>query len=194
MSKKKHKIKPGKQQPKAKPIRFAEVMRSPLIRFLGIFAAIMIVFYLIWWTPFFREHILYPWNGFNAMVSAWILKIFGFGTSAQDMIISGKGVALTIKEGCDAIEPAVLFAAAVMAFPAHWKKKLKGIAVGFTTLFGINLIRIISLFLIQKYWPAAFDFMHIQFWQVVFIILAVILWGLWMRTTSNQINVTATEV
>ena len=185
MSKKKKQQPAGKKQPKVKPVRFADVIRSPLIRFLGIFAAIMIVFYIIWFTDFFKEHIVYPWNGINAAISSFILSIFGQGTYAKDMMIHGGDISISIKEGCDAIEPAMLFSAAVIAFPSPWKKKLKGIGYGLVILFTLNIFRIVTLFLTEKFWPAAFDFMHIQFWQIAFIIAAIVLWILWMRTTTN---------
>lgn len=162
------------------------VLSSPLLRYFGLFALIMVVFYLIWFTGFFRENILNPWNAFNAWLSAGILRILGQGTTAEGMLIIGAGSSISIKEGCDAIEPAMLFIAAVCAFPAALSRKVRGIAAGLLILFGVNIIRIISLFLIEKYWPAAFEFMHIQFWQVAFIALAVLLWISWMRTTKPQ--------
>lgn len=191
MSKKKQKGKAASktaksQQAGQKPVKLQDVLRSPLIRYFGIFAIIMIAFYVVWFQDFFKEGIVYPWNTFNARLSSFILNIFGSGTTAHGMLINGKDISISIKEGCDAIEPAMLFASAVIAFPAAWKKKLRGIGIGLLILFAINLVRIISLFLIERYWPQAFDFMHIQFWQVVFIGLAVVLWVLWMRSTSSN--------
>jgi exosortase H (IPTLxxWG-CTERM-specific) len=185
---KKNKTSGSKKQGGDASVSFGNLLRSPLIRFLGVFSLLMIVFYLFWWMDFFKEYIVYPWNGLNASISSLILRMFGQGTHAEGMIIIGRNVSISIKEGCDAIEPAMLFISAVVAFPAAWKKKLKGIAFGVVILFGINLFRIISLFLVQKFWPAAFDFMHIQFWQVVFILLAVVLWVQWMRTTSPPLS------
>ena len=175
-------------------IGLKELLKSPLIRYISVFGLIMVGFYLIWFTDFFKDLIVYPWNNFNAHLSSLILNIFGQGTSTHDMTISNGQVAITIKEGCDAIEPVVLFSAAVLSFPAAWKQKAKGIAKGVIILFSINILRIISLFFIEKLWPVGFEFMHLQFWQVAFIILAVILWVFWMRTTSKEPQTTPCEV
>ncbi len=47
------------------------------------------------------------------------------------------------------------------------------------SLLLLNLVRIVSLFYIQIHFPRAFEVMHIEVWQVLFIFLAIALWALW---------------
>lgn len=155
--------------------------KSPILVFVLLFGAILGVFYAFWLTDAFRDGILDPWTRLNAVVGSGILNIFGQGTQAIGPDISSPDFAISVKQGCDAIEPTVLFIAGVVAFPGPWRKKLKGIPVGIAFLLGMNLIRIITLFLTGRYWNAAFEFMHIEVWQVIFIILALVAWGYWIR-------------
>ena len=43
----------------------------------------------------------------------------------------------------------------------------------------LNLIRIVTLFLIGVYFRKFFHMMHIDVWQALFILLTISLWFLW---------------
>ena len=45
----------------------------------------------------------------------------------------------------------------------------------------VNLVRIVSLFLVGVYFPKAFDWMHVEVWSAIFILLAIVLWTLWIQ-------------
>jgi exosortase/archaeosortase family protein len=52
----------------------------------------------------------------------------------------------------------------------------------------LNLVRIVSLFLIGVYSPRIFALTHIDVWQALFIFLAVLLWILWLLwATRSQV-------
>ena len=77
------------------------------------------------------------------------------------------------------MEPAALFISAVLASPVSWGSRLLAAVVGTALLLTINLIRIISLFLCAVHWRSAFDVMHLDVWQALFIFLAIFLWAIW---------------
>ena len=162
--------------------------KSPILRFFLIWAGLTALFYVIWYTDFFKGNIIEPWNQLNAWVGAGLLSLLGQGTDSLGTVISGPGASINIKEGCDAIEPTVLFIFGVLAFPALWKFKLKGILYGTLFLLGVNFIRIITLYLSAKYWPAGFEFMHIEFWQVLYVLLAISAWGYWLYKSIQKEN------
>ena len=187
MAKKKtpHKKKPSKKGSKAPAKASFDFKaywqsKSPILRFFLLWAALTAIFYVIWYTDFFKDNVVENWNLLNAWVGAGLLSIFGQETVSMATTISGPGASINIKEGCDAIEPTVLFIFGVLAFPALWKFKWKGILYGTLFLLGVNFFRIITLYLSAKYWPAGFEFMHIEFWQVVYVLLAVSAWGYWL--------------
>ncbi|MEM7035895.1 MAG: exosortase H [Bacteroidota bacterium] len=155
--------------------------KSPIFIFLLKFLAVLIPFYILWFTPFFKENILASWNALNATVSSVILNIFGAGTVAAGDMLTGPSGSIRIYEGCDGIEPTMLLIAGIVAFPAALRYKWRGILYGSLFLLGTNLLRIISLYLVQIWWPSGFEFMHREFWQVAFILLAIVAWVYWMR-------------
>lgn len=93
---------------------------------------------------------------------------------------------ISIKAGCDAIQPIALYCAAVLTLPARFSQKIRGILIGVPFLIGINLIRIMSLFLIGIYAPSLFDFMHFEAWQIAFILIALSTLIYWIYWVSKQ--------
>lgn len=160
--------------------------KSPILIFLMKFCAVLIPFYAIWMTSFFKTNILYGWNCLNTIVASFVLNIFGAKTTATGDVLAGPNAAIKIFEGCDGIEPTMLLIAGIIAFPTAWKLKPKGMLFGSLFLLGVNFIRILSLYIIQLHWPAAFEFMHLEFWQVAFIVLAIIVWVYWIRKIPNE--------
>ncbi|MDZ4844297.1 MAG: exosortase H [Chitinophagales bacterium] len=163
--------------------------KNPILLFLLVFGALMGLFYAVWITEFFTETIFNPVLHFYARLAGFILNLFGYGTVVSGMNISNADFSISVKRGCDAIEPIALFASAVLAFPASFKKKMPGIAAGVAFLLAVNLIRIVSLFLTGLYAPALFDFMHMEVWQVVFILLALVCWVIWIRWSQQKAGV-----
>ena len=165
--------------------------KLPLLKIIGIFCLVIIAFYSFWVTDFFKENILEPWTSFNALIAAKLLGVFGYRTEATGFTLSSPQFSISIKEGCDALEPLALFLAGIIAYSTGIRNKLIGFAAGTGVLLFVNFIRIISLFLIGIYWEAAFEFFHIEFWQVVFILLAVSLLVLWIRWSDKKRKVTS---
>ena len=79
-----------------------------------------------------------------------------------------------------------LFAAALLSFPARWKSKLIGLAAGLAVLFLLNIVRIVSLYLTGIHYPKAFEFMHVEAWQGIFILFALALWIFWMKWSGKE--------
>ena len=99
-------------------------------------------------------------------------------------ILSNGRFSVDVQEGCDAVVPTILFITAVLVFPTSWKHKLKGLTFGVPSLFAINLFRIVTLFLTGLYIPSLFDFMHVEFWQALFILATVLIFISWLRKTN----------
>jgi exosortase/archaeosortase family protein len=65
----------------------------------------------------------------------------------MDSAISSNRFSIRIDWGCDGSEPLALFVAAVLAFPAPFRRKIPGILLGTAILAVANLARVVSLFL-----------------------------------------------
>jgi len=141
------------------------------------------VFYGISATACFREHLFPFWLKWNASLAAAALRNLGENALAAgpDIISTETQVALAIRRGCDAVEPIAFFITAVAAFPAAWRLKLVGMAIGAAGLIALNFIRIISLFLIRVHYPGAFEIAHVEVWQMAFVLAAMAIWLAWAR-------------
>lgn len=163
--------------------------QHPVFLFLVVFAGLMGVFYaLALFTPFYERHFPY-YLGFNARLSGYILGFLGQDITVWDTSISSPALFITIEHGCDAIEPTVLFICAVLAFPSPFSKKIAGIITGSLLLGVLNIVRIVTLFMVGTYWPRAFNVMHVDVWQGLFIFLAILFWVFWLLWTGkNQVT------
>ena len=76
---------------------------------------------------------------------------------------------------------AIILVSAIIAFPAPWKHRLVGIAIGFVAIQALNLVRIISLFYLGQWNQTAFDWFHLYLWQALIVLDALAVWLIWLR-------------
>lgn len=157
------------------------------LRFLVIFAVLMGGYYLLTTTNKMKTE-FFPWYlRFNAKLAAGTLNAFGYeGVEAKSTALTSKHGSISVERGCDAVEPTALFAAAVLASPMVFGTKLPAVLVGALFLAVVNVIRIISLFLSAAHWKAAFDILHLDVWQAIFIFLALLLWLMWVSWAGKR--------
>ena len=163
--------------------------RHPLLVFLLIFGVLLAAFYVfIAFSPFYSKRFV-PWHHhLIAKVSGYLLAVLGHDITVTGVSISSPRFSVQIIRGCDAVEAVALYVCAVLAFPLPFLKKLIGTTVGALLLLILNLIRIVSLFLIGVYSPRIFALMHIDVWQALFIFFAVLFWILWLLwATRSQV-------
>ena len=84
-------------------------------------------------------------------------------------------------------DPTLLLVAAMIAFPAPWKRRLVGIVSGVGLLSVVNLLRIVALYQINIHAPRAFEFIHAEVFPLVMVVLAVGAFGVWSRW-SRQVE------
>lgn len=96
------------------------------------------------------------------------------------LIYHPDGFAYDITYRCTGFLPVAFLTVSILAYPEPLRHKLVGLAVGVPVLVALNLTRLVHLFYIGVYHPAAFDFAHAVLWEG-FLILAV--FGLWLGWT-----------
>jgi len=159
--------------------------KRPVLRFVVGFAVLMGLFELACFTPLMNKTVFPAYLKFNAQASAWILGVLQENVTVGGNAIHGR-YALTIEKGCDAIEPSALFLSGVVAFPTAMMIKLPGMLIGTFVLMVLNLVRIVSLYYIGVYFPRWFHFAHVDFWQSMFVFLAILFWILWALWASRD--------
>ncbi len=165
--------------------------RSPIFLFVLLFGVLMTAFYILWLMPFFQRTVVETVARIDAQLASLALNLFGQGTSCEGDIVASSDFSVSIKRGCDGIEATAVYLAGVLAFPIAFSRKVPGLLWGTAFLFMANLLRVITLFLVGVYIPVAFDIMHIEVWQALFLILAVACWLYWIQWAMKKDKIDA---
>ena len=160
--------------------------KHPAVFFVLSFALLMLVFYIIYFSPFIQTKFLPKLISLYAHLSNMLLHVLGYQTIVSGDVISSAQFSVGIKQGCDAVEPMAIFIAGVLAFPVKLKKKFSGIVAGISILFVINLFRIISLYMAGVHNKALFEALHEVVWQIVFILIAIGLLFIWLQWATKK--------
>ena len=149
------------------------------LKMIAIFCLVVIVYYLS--VLIFSDNFFAWYINFTAQISTLLINIFGGNSHAVASKIIAPEYSISLSFGCEGTEPIILFIAAVLAFPKKFRLKYPGLILGSLTLFALNIIRIAALFFIGRSYPGAVETFHVVIFPIIFIILAIITWGIWVR-------------
>jgi exosortase/archaeosortase family protein len=127
-----------------------------------------------------REGWFVGFLSFYARMAGGLLHLFDAGVHVVGVEIVGR-TTLTVAKNCDAMDINILFAAAVVAFPARWSRRAVGLALGLPALALVNIIRIATLYFVELRAPAAFEVVHAEVWPLALVALAVAAFLVWSR-------------
>jgi exosortase H (IPTLxxWG-CTERM-specific) len=153
--------------------------RRRQVLFLVLFAVILAGGFTLLSVNWVNDHAVEPFTAGVARVSGVALDLLGQDVERQGTVLRGPRFAVNIENGCNGVETMIIFMAAVLAFPASWRARLAGLALGLVAIQGINLVRVVALFLTGTYLPSFFDTSHTVIWQTLVILSGVLLWLLW---------------
>ena len=156
------------------------------IVFLVRFFVLLLVFYAIILIPAVDKHVITPFTEGLTAVSASILNAMGENVRRSGTLILGGNFAVDILNGCNGIEAMLFLVAAMIAFEAPIKARLLGLLVACVTVQLLNLIRIVSLFLLGRYRREWFEAFHLAIWQSVIFGAAVLMFILWTARVQRQ--------
>jgi len=74
--------------------------------------------------------------------------------------ISSPTSRLHVTRGCEGVEIFLLLVAAVLAFPAPWKARMRGLGVGFVLAYLLSVARLLALHFTLRYAPFAWEALH----------------------------------
>lgn len=106
-------------------------------------------------------------------------NLAGAGASVDGTIIRTENAALDINHECTGIFVLIVYTMFVLAYPAPWRSRLSGAAVGWITLNVVNVLRLVLLTVIASRRPDWFAYFHEYFFQGLFIALLAILASIW---------------
>jgi exosortase H (IPTLxxWG-CTERM-specific) len=151
------------------------------VTFLVLFAALLAGgFALLAWNPV-NDRFVEPFTAGVAKASAVLLNLLGQEVAGEGTLLHSRRFAVSIENGCNGIETLLIFASAVLAFPASWRAKSAGLILGSLAIQAVNLIRVAALFLTGVYLPQLFDSSHTVIWQTIVVLCGVLLWLFWAQ-------------
>jgi exosortase H (IPTLxxWG-CTERM-specific) len=155
-----------------------------MVRFFVLFLLLQGALFGLELTPWAQEWFVVPWTNTLAAISAGIVKLFDPQVIAQGKVLqsANSGFAVSIEAGCNGIEATIVLLAAILAFPAPWKRKLIGLVIGIIAVQGLNIVRVISLFYLGQWNFSVFEWAHLYAWQALIMLDVMIVWLLWVRT------------
>jgi exosortase H (IPTLxxWG-CTERM-specific) len=159
--------------------------KNPMLRFLVLFPIFLAVGFCGLLIPFLHPAV----TGFTrglVEISAMVIRLFGGSAAAHQVVLQNpsNGFAMEVLDGCNGDDVAVLLWAAILAYPASWRQKGKGLVFGTATIYAINFLRIISLFYLGQYNRQWFDFAHLYVWESVFVLLTLTIFWTWVRRVA----------
>ena len=156
--------------------------QNRMVRFLVLFPIFLAVGFCGLLIPFLHPAV----TGFTrglVEISAIVIRLFGGSATAHQVVLQSpsNGFAMEVIDGCNGDDVVVLLWAAILAYPASWSQKGKGLLAGTATIYVINFLRIISLFYLGQYNTQWFEFAHLYVWESVFVLLTLTIFWMWVR-------------
>ena len=178
---KKKKVKKDKKD-QARSVRAKLKTHKAIAKFCLIFLGLLI--FLATTFPYLTDKFnpqVYWLNTATADVTGFFLKIIGMTARVSETIVSLPNFSVEVVGECTGLYEMLIFLAAMIAYPAGWRKKLIGAGLGIPFLYAVNMVRMVFIMVVGNWSPKTFDFMHLYFWQVAMILIIVSAWVLWIE-------------
>ena len=155
-----------------------------MVRFATVFVLLLAASFAIELTPPVQAAVVIPWTEGLARLSAGILTIFDPHVAALGRVLQStrNGFAVSIEAGCNGLEAALVLISAMVAFPAPWRHRLIGMAIGLAAVQALNVLRVVTLFYVGQWDMRAFEWAHLYLWQALIMLDVLIVWMLWIRS------------
>jgi exosortase/archaeosortase family protein len=122
-------------------------------------------------------------NGVAAL-AALVLSPFVKEVSAVGQrVFVGPG-AVEIVNGCTGLDVAIFLASAILVFPAPWRARLRGVAVGFAVVLVTNFARVLTLCVLNATSPRAFELVHVYVWPAFISLVCLATLLVWIKSTQ----------
>ncbi len=159
-----------------------------LRRFFLIFLVVQFVLFGIELLQPVQQHVVLPWTALLAKACVALVTQFDLNAAAVGKVLwnPATGFGISIEPGCNAVEACIILFAAMVAFPASWRHRAWGLVLGFISVQGLNVVRVISLFYLGQWSESAFRIAHEYLWQGLIMLDVLVVWLLWVRANPDQ--------
>jgi len=159
-----------------------------MLRFTILFSVIAITLFILELTAPGQQFFVQPFTALIADFCTWLVQLFDGDAVAEGNVIRSMatGEGIQIVAGCNGVEAMIILFAALVAFPAPWLYRLKGMFWGFIAIQALNSVRIISLFYLLQWDKDWFDWFHLYLWQALIILDALVVWLIWLKHLPSK--------
>lgn len=157
--------------------------RRRSVLFLARFLGLLVAFALIVSVKPVNDAAVVPFSAGIARAAGASLNALSERVRVVGTQIQSPAFSVDVENGCNGIETTLLFAAAVLAFPATWRARAVGLLAGFAAIQALNLVRVVTLFWIGRHRPSLFSTAHTVLWQSAVVLAGV---GLFLAWASRQ--------
>lgn len=119
-------------------------------------------------------------------ITAALLSALHVPSSCSGSIIHLPAISLDVRFGCNGLEAVMIYAVAILAFPASWKRKIAGITLGFLIIQVINILRIVGLAYAGVYFRDIFHYIHLYVAQGIMIAIALGTFFMYLAFTKTD--------
>jgi exosortase H (IPTLxxWG-CTERM-specific) len=156
-------------------------------RFAVLFVVLLVTLFALELTPL-GQAVVVPWTELVAKMSAGLVTTFDGSAMAQGKALFNPktGFGVVIEAGCNGVEAMLVLLAGILAYPASWRLKAIGLAIGVVAIQALNIVRIVSLFYLGQWNMQWFEWAHLYVWQALIMLDALIVWLLWMRSVGPR--------
>ncbi|HEX6177861.1 MAG TPA: exosortase H [Thermoanaerobaculia bacterium] len=150
------------------------------------FLLLLVAFYVLAALNAVNDAAVVPLTSAITRVAGVTIQLFDPNARVSGTTISSGAFAIDVKNGCNAIETMMLFAAAVIAFPAPLRGKILALAVGVPLIQLLNVVRLVTLFWLGVSHRRFFDLFHVAVWQAVMILIGVAIFAAWSSQVGTR--------
>ncbi|NJD67283.1 MAG: hypothetical protein C3F12_05605 [Candidatus Methylomirabilota bacterium] len=154
-------------------------LRRPVVTAYVTFFVCIVASYTLLRTSVMRDFVGQPLATAFASIGGLILNLLSVEATATGTVLQVEGFTARIDDVCTGLFVVAIYLSAVLAYPSRAKEKLKGLLFGASAILFLNLIRVVSLMYIGRYFPSFFETAHLLIWQSVIIFCALLIWLYW---------------
>ena len=100
--------------------------------------------------------------------------------------MASRYVTFSIVRVCEGMGGILLIISAVCAVNIPIKDKIRGLLYGVSFMYSINILRIVCLYYVMRYYGRAFSFAHLFVGQSVTIILGCVFFVVWISRNIGR--------
>jgi exosortase/archaeosortase family protein len=116
-----------------------------------------------------------------ATSAAGLARLVGSANTVDGDQILVHSLSIDISFECTGIYVLLILFTFLLAYPASWRARVLGAAIGTAALTLLNILRISFLVRVAELQPALFEYLHEYVWQGLFLVLVITYAMTWVR-------------